>query len=175
MAGGMSTVAQNSFLSKAIIFRGKEMVIWIDLKDLLNNGNMALNARLKNNDLIFIPESHDGLIYVMGEVRTPGAIKLTSELSLLDAVMMSGAPTIDAKLAKVYLIRYEGKQGAVQEINLKDMIGKSDLRQDYVLRDGDIVYVSAKGLRNVNYVISSLSPSLSYLDLARSASLASRN
>jgi protein involved in polysaccharide export with SLBB domain/GT2 family glycosyltransferase len=175
VAGGMSTVAQNSFLSKAIIFRGKDMVIWVDLKELLNNGNMALNARLKNNDLVFIPESHDDLVYVMGEVRTPGALKLTSELSLLDALMMSGAPTIDGKLAKVYLIRYEGKKGMVQEINLKDMIGKSDLRQDYVLRDGDIVYVSSKVLRNVNYVISSLSPSLSYLDLARSATLAGGN
>jgi len=175
MAGGMSTTAQNSFLSKAVIFRGKEMVIWVDLVDLLNNGNMALNARLKNNDLIFIPESHDELVYVMGEVRTPGAIKLTSELSVLDVIMMSGAPTMDARLAKVYIIRYEGKIGCVQEINLEDILGKSDLRQNYMLRDGDIVYVSPKALRNVNYVISSLSPSLSYLDLARSATLAGGN
>jgi len=172
MAGGMSTTAQNSFLSKAVIFRGKEMVIWVDLVDLLNNGNMALNARLKNNDLVFIPESHDELVYVMGEVRTPGAIKLTSELSVLDVIMMSGAPTMDARLAKVYIIRYEGKKGIVQEINLEDILGKSDLRQNYMLRDGDIVYVSPKALRNVNYVVSSLSPSLSYLDLARSASIA---
>ncbi len=172
MAGGMSTTAQNSFLSKAVIFRGKEMVIWVDLMELLNNGNMSLNARLKNNDLVFIPESHDELVYVMGEVRNPGAIKLTSEITILDAIMMSGAPTMDAKLGRVYLIRYEHEKGVVQEISLQDILGKSDLRQNYILRDGDIVYVSPKALRNVNYVISSLSPSLSYLDLARSASMA---
>jgi len=175
MAGGMSTTAQNSFLSKAIIFRGKEMVIWVDLMELLNNGNMTLNARLKNNDLVFIPESHDELIYVMGEVRTPGAIKLTSEITILDAIMMSGAPTIDAKLGKVYLVRYEREKGVVQEISLQDILGKSDLRQNYILRDGDIVYVSARVLRNVNYVVSSLSPSLSYLDLARTASMTGGN
>jgi len=82
---------------------------------------------------------------------------------------------MDARLAKIYIIRYEGKKGVVQEINMEDVLGKSDLRQNYMLRDGDIVYVSPKALRNVNYVVSSLSPSLSYLDLARSATIVGGN
>jgi len=175
LAGGMSTVAQNSFLSQAVIFRGKEMVIWVDLKELLNNGNMALNAKLRNNDLVYIPESHDELAYVMGEVGNPGAIKLTSEISLLDAIMMSGGPTVDGKLARVYLIRFKEKKGHVQEIDLTELLGTADFRQDYLLRDGDVVYVSPRVLRNVNYVISSLSPSVSYLSLAAFAAQSGGN
>jgi protein involved in polysaccharide export with SLBB domain/GT2 family glycosyltransferase len=175
LAGGMSTVAQNSFLSQAVIFRGKEMVIWVDLTELLNNGNMALNAKLKNNDLVYIPESHDELAYVMGEVANPGAIKLTSELSLLDAIMMSGGPTVNGKLARVYLIRFKDKKGHVQEIDLTELLGTADFRKDYLLRDGDVVYVSPRVLRDVNYVISSLSPSVSYLSLAALAAQSGGN
>ena len=80
---------------------------------------------------------------------------------------------MDAKIAKIYIIRYEGKIGAVQEVSLEDVLGEGDLRQNYILRDGDIVYVSAKALKDINYVISSLSPSLSYLNLATTAALAS--
>lgn len=168
MAGGMSTVAQNSFLSQAVIFRGKEMVIWVDLKALLNQGNMALNAKLQNNDLIFIPESHDELVYVMGEVKNPGAVKLTSELSVLDLIMTAGGMTEHALANKVYLIRYKDGRSYVQQIRVDRFLASGDLRQDFTLQDGDIVYVSCKPLHQINYVITELSPAMTYLDLASS-------
>jgi protein involved in polysaccharide export with SLBB domain/glycosyltransferase involved in cell wall biosynthesis len=172
MAGGLPTVAEEAFLSRAMIFRGKEQVIWVDLRELLQNGNVAMNPKLKNNDIVFIPESDDELIYVMGEVESPGAVKLKSELSVLDAVMASGGPTRDAKTAKTYLIRYENGKGIVQPIDLDRFVKQGDLRQDYLLKDGDIVYVSNRSLADINYVISALSPSVSYLNLAALAATA---
>ncbi|MCB1085447.1 MAG: polysaccharide biosynthesis/export family protein [Verrucomicrobiae bacterium] len=166
LAGGLPTVAEEAFLSRAMIFRGQEEVIWVDLRELLQNGNLAMNPRLRNNDIVFIPESDDELVYVMGEVKSPGAVKLKTELSVLDAVMASGGPTKDAKIAKTYLIRYENGRGLVQPIDLERFVRRADLRQDYLLRDGDIVYVSERPLADINYLISSLSPSVSYLNLA---------
>lgn len=166
MSGGLPTVAEEAFLSRAMIFRGKEEVIWVDLRELLQNGNVAMNPRLRNNDIVFIPESDDELVYVMGEVKSPGAVKLKSELTVLDAIMASGGPNRDAKMAKTYIVRYENGQGHVQPINLKRFVQKGDLRQDYLLEDGDIVFVSNRPLAEINYVISSLSPSVSYLNLA---------
>lgn len=166
LAGGLPTVAEEAFLSRAMIFRGREEVIWVDLRELLQNGNVGMNPKLRNNDIVFIPESDDELVYVMGEVKSPGAVKLKSELSILDAVMASGGPTKDAKVAKTYLIRYENGRGLVQPIDLERFVKQGDLRQDYLLRDGDIVYVSERPLADINYIISSLSPSVSYLNLA---------
>ena len=80
--------------------------------------------------------------------------------------MASGGPTKDAKVAKTYLIRYENGRGLVQPIDMERFVKQGDLRQDYLLRDGDIVYVSERSLADINYVISSLSPSVSYLNLA---------
>lgn len=166
LAGGLPTVAEEAFLSRAMIFRGNDMVIWVDLKEILTNGNIAMNPKLRNNDIVFIPESDDELVYVMGEVKSPGALKLKTELTLFDAVMASGGPTPDAKLAKVYLIRQQDGRGYVQQIRVDKFLQKGDFRQDYMLEDGDIVYVSTKALEKMQYVLSKLSPALRYVDLA---------
>jgi polysaccharide export outer membrane protein len=129
-----------------------------------------MNPRLRNNDLIFIPESDDELVFVMGAVANPGAVKLKTELSIMDAVMAVGGPTRGADKKHVYLVRNTGTRGYVQPIDLGILIGKADFRQDYLLKDGDIIYVSENAIEKANYVISQLSPSLSYLDFAQSVS-----
>jgi protein involved in polysaccharide export with SLBB domain len=171
MAGGLPVVAEDAFLSRAMIFRGNDMVIWVDLREILTNGNIAMNPKLRNNDIVFIPESDDELVYVMGAVESPGAVKLKTELSLLDAVMASGGPTVDAKLANVYLIRYTGSRGYVQQIRIDHFLQRADLRQDYLLKDGDIVYVSTKSIEKMSYVLSKFNPALRYVDLAVLSSL----
>ncbi|MCX7712400.1 MAG: hypothetical protein N2035_01845 [Chthoniobacterales bacterium] len=42
-----------------MIVRGDNLVIWNDLRELLENGNMTPNAKLRNGDVIFIPQSED--------------------------------------------------------------------------------------------------------------------
>ncbi len=166
MSGGLPTVAEEAFLSRAMIFRGEDMVVWVNLRELLQNGNVAMNPKLKNNDIVFIPESDDELVYVMGEVKSPGAVRLKTELSVLDAVMASGGPTRDAKASKTYLIRFKNGRGHVQPVDMDRFAKVGDLRQDYLLEDGDIIYVSSRTLADINYVITKLSPSVSYLNLA---------
>lgn len=51
---------------------------------------MTLNARILNNDVIFIPEAEDELVMVMGEVEKAGPIMLKRGLNLMDAVMRAG-------------------------------------------------------------------------------------
>jgi len=168
--GGLPTIATEAFLTRAMVFRGNDKVIWVNLRSLLNDGNTAMNPRLRNNDLIFIPESDDELVFVMGAVAHPGAVKLKTELSLMDAIMAVGGPTRGADKKHVYLVRSTGDRGYVQPIDMGILIGKADFRQDYLLKDGDIIYVSENAIEKTNYVISQLSPSLSYLDFAQSVS-----
>ncbi|MEM7599897.1 MAG: polysaccharide biosynthesis/export family protein [Verrucomicrobiota bacterium] len=166
LSGGLPTEAADSYLSRAMIFRGNDMVVWVDLRELLQNGNIAMNPRLRNNDLVFVPDSDDQLVYVMGEVESPGAVNLKNELTVLDAIMASGGPTKDSRTMKTYLIRYEGGADHVQPINLNRFFKRGDLRQDYRLRDGDIIYVTPRPIAEVNYAINQLSPVISYVSLA---------
>ena len=166
LAGGLPIDTQKSFLSRCMLVRGKDMVVWIDLRDLLENGNMALNAGLQNNDIIFIPQSEDQLAYVMGEVAQPGVLVLRSQMSVLDAVMQAGGPTRDADLGRVYLVRQVGGKGVVEPIDVHAMVERGDARQNYVLKDGDILYVEERAASKFNYYLSKLMPSMEAVDFS---------
>ena len=165
LAGGLPVDTQKSFLSRCMIVRGKDMVIWIDLRDLLENGNMALNASLHNNDVVFIPQSEDQVAYVLGQVLQPGVLLLRSSMTLMDAVMQAGGPTRDAE-GVAYLVRQVEGRGVVEAINLREMVERGDLRRNYVLRDGDIVYVEERGASQFNYYLSKLLPSMDVVDFS---------
>ncbi len=158
LAGGLPADTAKSFLSRCMIVRGKDLVMWVDLKELLEQGNMRLNARLQNGDVIFIPQSEDQLAYVLGEVKTPGVIALRSELTLLDAIMNAGGPTKGANLRDVFLIRQAQGKGVVERISFKDLVGRADFRKNYALRDGDMIYVPETGLSKLNYFSSQIAP-----------------
>ncbi|MCX6973762.1 MAG: SLBB domain-containing protein [Verrucomicrobia bacterium] len=151
LAGGLPVDTAKSFLSRCTIVRGKDLVMRIDLKELLEKGNMRLNARLQNGDVIFIPQSDDQLAYVMGEVKSPGVVPLRSELSLLDAIMNAGGPTKTASLRDIFLIRRTQGNGVVERISFQNLVGKADYRRNYTLCDGDMIYVPENGLSKLNY------------------------
>lgn len=165
LAGGLPVRQSEAFLTKCAIIRGRDQIIWIDLRELLNNGNMALNAPIHNNDVIFIPESEDEMVYVMGEVRVPGAIKLKTRLTYLDALMLAGGPTEDGNREKTYLIRFDGKSGVKHQIDLGKILDAADMTQNVLLQDNDIIFVARSGLSDFNYVLRQVLPALQVIDL----------
>jgi len=165
LAGGLPTDQTKSFLSRCMIVRDNEMVMWIDLKELLERGNMALNARLQNGDVIFIPQSEDQLAYVLGEVKTPGVLALRSEMTLLDALMSSGGPLKSANLRDVFLVRTSEGKGAVEKIDVSAIISRGDFRKNYSLHDGDLLYVPETGLSKLNYFATQVQPFFSIIGM----------
>ncbi|MFI3270513.1 MAG: glycosyltransferase [Pseudomonadota bacterium] len=167
-AGGLPIQSEKSFLTKCAIIRGKNQILWIDLRDLLENGNMALNARIYNNDIIFIPESDNELVYVMGEVMVPGALQLKSEISYLDALMFSGGPTKSADLEQTFVIRFDNGTRRIRRVNLKQMLEEGDGSHNFVLKNNDVIYVSETGMASFNYGMQQLLPALEVLNLGTS-------
>ena len=166
LAGGLPHIGKDTFLTKCAIIRGNETVIWIDLRDLLDNGNMSLNARIQNNDVIFIPEAEDEMVIVLGEVAKAGPIMLKRGLNLVEAVMRAGGYTNAANLKKVFILRQEGTQGLVQQVDLKQMLESGDFKQNFALQKNDIVYVSPTGITRFNYVMKQLMPSLKVFSMS---------
>lgn len=166
LAGGLPHIGKDTFLTKCAIIRGNETVIWIDLRDLLDNGNMSLNARIQNNDVIFIPEAEDEMVMVLGEVAKAGPVMLKRGLNLVDAVMRAGGYTNAANLEKVFILRQEGTQGLVQQVDMEQMLESGDFNQNFALQKNDIVYVSPTGITRFNYVMKQLMPSLKVLSMS---------
>jgi polysaccharide export outer membrane protein len=79
-------------------------------------------------------------VYVLGEVNKPGLCEIERDHNLLDAIGAAGGFTKGANRKRVYLVR-KGQTGRYTEINLDRMLKKGDLRQNYCLNDGDMLYL----------------------------------
>jgi polysaccharide export outer membrane protein len=169
LAGGLPYHGKETFLTKCAIIRGNDMVIWIDLMDLLQNGNMALNAAIHNNDVIFIPASEEAMVYVMGEVVKPGTIQIKQGISLIEAIMMAGGFTNNANLDEVYLIRSGLPKGRIQQIDLRHLLDSGQFSQNYALQDEDIIYLAPKGMHKFRYIMEEILPAFRVLFLSTSA------
>lgn len=169
LAGGLPTDTEKTFLSRCMIVRGDNLVMWIDLRELLENGNMALNAKLRNGDVIFIPQSEDQLAYVLGEVARPGVLTLRSQMTLLDAIMSCGGPTKGANTKDVFIVRTSEGKGVVKRVDLANISARGDFRENYVLKDGDLILVPPTGLSRMNYFLTQIQPFFTIIGLTTGA------
>lgn len=165
LAGGLPFIGKETYLTRCAVIRGKDTVFWIDLRELLDRGNMALNARILNNDVIFIPEAEDEMVLVLGEVAAPGPVQLKRGLNLIDAVARSGGFNRKANLKKVFVIRPAGETAHITEVNLKEALEQGTMSVNYKLEKNDVVYVPPTGMTRFNYALEQLMPSLRVLSI----------
>ncbi len=168
-AGGLpvgGVGADKAALTRCAVFRGRDKVVWIDLKSVLTGRNLALNIRLKRDDIVYVPDANDQLVYVLGYVTTPGAYTLTPDMSFLDALAQAGGPTADAAPTRLKLVR-PSKQFET-DIDMKDFLA-GDPSKNYALEEGDILYVPSSTMAKVGYVLQKISPVTSMAAFGMSA------
>ncbi len=137
-------------LGRCAILRGRDQMIWVDLKSLLTEGSMALNIRLERNDLVYMPDASEQVVYVLGEVKHPGAYPLTPAMSFLDALSQAGGATVDASNAKIEIIH--SVSGVQRELDFKDLLNHPQ-QLNFALAEGDILYVPRRNLAKFGYVL----------------------
>jgi polysaccharide export outer membrane protein len=142
--------ADKTGLIRCAIIRGRDRIVWVDLKVLLNQGNLAMNIRLARNDIVYIPDAGDQLVYVLGEVQHPGAFRLTPDMSFLDAFSQAGGMTEDASQNQIEVVR--PTSGGEREITLKELLA-APRSVNYALEDGDIIYVRKRNLAKFGYLL----------------------
>ena len=141
MAGGLTEMAGNEVFILREGPDGQTSTLTIDLKDLMVNGNQALNVTIEPNDVINVSVDREIRVFVMGRVNTPGPItaKLSEGMTLLQAIAGAGGPAEGAKQTAITITRKNGGQEQKIKVNLKDVIkGK---KKDIKLQEGDVVFV----------------------------------
>lgn len=159
-AGSLPVIDKQATLTRCAIFRGREKIIWVDLKRLLNNGDVHLNLRMMSGDLIYIPDSADTMVYVLGSVVRPGAYRLTPDMSLLDALATAGGPNEDAKPEQIALYRSARKE--METIPLQALMDGSR-RVNFALEEGDVIFVPKSGIGEFGYYTRQLSAGLGFM------------
>ncbi|MDP1525801.1 MAG: polysaccharide biosynthesis/export family protein [Rhodocyclaceae bacterium] len=167
-AGALPILDKQATLTRCAIMRGRDKLIWVDLKALLT-GDPAYNIRMKKGDIIFIPDSSDTAVYVMGSVLKPGSLRLTPRMTILDALAQSGGPSEDAAPDKIGIYRAGAKQ--VEIIDFGSIVAP-DRKINYALEDGDVIFVPKSGLASFGYLVRQISPLISVLTFGLTASAA---
>ncbi|MCP4347617.1 MAG: polysaccharide export protein [Desulfobacterales bacterium] len=116
----------------------------INLKKLLDMGNLDDNLILKSGDLVFIPPKKkldlaESMIYVGGEVKKPDFYEYQPGLTALNACTMAGGFDKFAAPNRTRIIRKEGGKHLIIKINLKKVM-KGEI-PDLQLKPGDRIHV----------------------------------
>lgn len=109
--------AQNTESSGPILPTDKAdaEVIRISLSDLQSGGLTRSNIALRDGDTIFVPRAQ--LVYISGQVRSPGAYPVEPGMTLLQALSLAGGVTDKGAAGRSKVIR--DVNGKKKEIKLK--------------------------------------------------------
>jgi polysaccharide export outer membrane protein len=161
-AGALPILDKQATLTRCAIMRGRNKLIWVDLKALLN-GDLAYNIRMKKGDIVFIPDSADTSVYVLGAVITPGSYRLTPGMTILDALAQAGGPSRDAQPRQIGVYRAGAQEVEILEFGA---IIAPDRQTNFALEDGDVVFVPESGLGRFGYAMRQIAPALAILTFA---------
>jgi polysaccharide biosynthesis/export protein len=117
----------------------------VDFFRLLQLGDMEQNILLEPNDFVYIADAEDSNIVVMGEVNSPKIIPFTRDISLIEALSMSGGFTREAYQSRVVILRTFQEDTKYLEVNVNDLLYGRDVR-NIQLESGDIIFVPEQGI-----------------------------
>ncbi len=129
-AGGITPNASDTlFIQRKILKQGAErkedVTITVELDKLLEKGNMAANVMVMDGDSIYVPRA--AFVYVSGEVKIPGAYKITRGLTVLRSITLAGGFTQRAWKGRTKIIRKaEGGETTI-DVKMDDFVLPDDV------------------------------------------------
>ncbi len=138
-----STVDRNGMLNLPKV--GSFNVAGVKAADLEKNLRGQL-ARLYNNFELSVSLGQlRGLrVFVVGPAQRPGVITLSSQSTLLSAVVAAGGPSSTGSMRKI-LLRRDGK--VISELDVYEFLVQGDKSKDMQLAAGDVVVFQPAGPR----------------------------
>jgi len=132
-AGGLVPQAN---LEAAYVLRG-DKVLRVDFQRLIQKADTTQNIRVQAGDTIVVPVAD--FVYVQGEVKAPGNLKHTSDLTMLTAIAQAGGLTNLAAGSRVVHVHGDTAKRENTKVNVEEML-KGTI-PDIPLKPNDIVIV----------------------------------
>jgi len=100
---------------------------------------------IKPDVTVVITEYNSKVVYVVGEVGAPGKIYMRGDtISVRDALLSANLPQLTAATEKATLFTpSDNGKVILKKVNVYALLHKGDLRQNYVMKPGDTLYLPA--------------------------------
>src|SRR5262249_24653854 len=146
LAGGTSEGAD---LAAAYIIRGEKRMP-VDLRKLIQEGDLSKNDKLGREDTVVVPEISIGSntqeilerrVYILGKVAKPGVYMLKQDVPILHAIFLAGGIAEGGDMASAFVIR--GKEKI--PVDLWKLTQKGDVSQNVMIKNEDTIIVPTGG------------------------------
>jgi len=138
----------------------------VDIDKLIKHGDMSHNIVMHGGDKVYIADSNDARIMLMGEVGNPKALSLPSGvMSLREALVSAGGIPYTGDKRCIQVIRGNLSNPKIYTLSWNHIIHLPN--ESLLLMHGDTVYVGAKPITEWNRFISQLLPSFTGIQTAK--------
>lgn len=104
--------------------------------------------------LITLKQIDSLMVYVMGEVNSPGLVRLRNQTTVTQVLAQAGGYKDSAGLSSVIVLRANDEnQPEARIVNVADVLSQGDLGKDLMLRRYDVVYVPPSLVHSLNQAI----------------------
>ncbi len=133
-AGGITPNAGDALVIQRKINKGsvkksgtekEDITITVDLRKLFEEGDVTANVPVMDGDSIYVPRA--AFVYVNGEVKNPGAYKVTTGLTVLKAITLAGGFTPKAGDGRTKIIRKTDKGEVTLKAKMDDIVLPDDV------------------------------------------------
>ncbi len=149
------TSGTHALPERAVIYRGGQTAIDVNVAALARGGNTLANLRLMRDDVVYVPSGDDRYISILGQVTHPGAQPLDHDTTLARLLSNAGGLTKEAG-ANPTLRIVEPSTGNIRLVAFKDLLKPNST--DIALHTGDILYVPESKFNSAAYILDRLSP-----------------
>ena len=129
-AGGITPNAgEKLYIQRKIVKGGSDrnadITVVINLKKLLEEGDITANTDVEDGDSIYVPRA--SFVYVTGEVKSPGAYKITENLTVLKTITLAGGLTQKAGQGKIKIVRKTDNGEVTIKVRMDDLVMPDDV------------------------------------------------
>ena len=166
LSGGLTPSAWKSGVN--IARDGK--VYEIDLRALYDFADSSQNLMLKHGDIVNVLDRSQQKVFMMGEVRTPGAVEIINGELTLSAALgeVGGFNQNTANPSAIYVIRgTDSENPRIFHLDAEFATGML-LAERFDMQAQDVVFVDTAGISQWNRVVSQLLPSITVIGVANS-------
>lgn len=154
----------NQMPERCAIYRGSEQVVWVQLRELMEQGNAMADLRLRRDDVVYVPSISERFISVLGEVQHPGAIPLAHNSTVASLLAQAGGLTERAgNNAHIQIV--DTASGNSRVLTLKQILD-STKSLEVTLHPGDIIYVPKSGFYRGTYILERFNPLVTVASIA---------
>jgi len=162
-AGGPTDQAN---LRQINVRRKNGKAITVNLNKTITQGDLSQNVVLDGGDTVMVPplaEDPRNRVYVFGEVRNPGVYPTKGDITVMEALALSGGFEQRAVLGSAKILRGDMTKPEVIACDINRLLNKGDMSQNIRLQNGDMLYVPKNTIGRISDFLKQIQPILDFI------------